>query len=286
MTKRAESRPAGPVVPQRVPLRRSVPDSSAAPLASSFDFSTISISRPSPASVTTPAPRAGSTQSGTAPGETNESPGVIGGFFDTLSDIGNVLSTGAGNLVSGVVALATGVDIDPVDTASPVWSPHGQFLWHITWNMSGRNVGATTNGWLVQHVANTYHGADSAGKEITNARMGATPSYYEAWPVTAGIVKQPWGGASDDTWGRPDLSTWPAVADAATKGRWSMVSEAYFTTTNPTAHGLAPHNVANAGDLPSAVAAPPDLGVARLHRYANGTWDSTGAVHTHSGGHH
>jgi hypothetical protein len=137
---------------------------------------------------------------------------------------------------------------------------------------------------VVQNVENTYDGVDSIGAAINTARVGATPSYYEAWPVVAGAVQQPWGGVSDDTWGRPDLSVWPSVADAATKGRWSMLSKAYFTTTDPTAHGLAPHNVADAGDLPSAVAAPPDLGVARLHRFAHGTWDSTGLVPRHAGG--
>jgi len=285
MTKPRRAESDGWVVPRPSTPRQGVPDRAPVPPASSFDLSTITVSRPPPASSSEWVPRAGSTQAGRAPGETDESPGLIGGFFDTLRDIGNVISTGAGNLVGGVAALVTGVDIDTADTAAPVWSPHGQFLWHITWSMSGRNVGAPTNGWLVQHVANTYQGEDSAGTDITTARVGATPSYYEAWPVVAGVVQQPWGGASDDTWGRPDLSTWPSVADAATKGRWSMVSEAHFTTTDPTAHGLAPHNVADAGDLPSAVAAPPDLGVARLHRYANGTWDSTGPVHSHSGGH-
>jgi hypothetical protein len=275
----------GPVVRQPGTPRRGVPDPAPVPPASSAGLSHISVSRPPPAHLTTPAPSGGSTQSETAPGQTDESPGLIGGFFDTLRDIGNVISTGAGNAIGEVAALATGLDIDTADTAAGVWSPHGQFLWHITWNMSGRNAGAATNGWLVQHVENSYQGEDSAGRDITTARVGATPSYYEAWPVIAGVVQQPWGGASDDTWGRPNLATWPSVADAATKGRWSMVSEAHFTTTNPTAHGLAPHNVADAGDLPSAVAPPPDLGVARLHRYANGTWDSTGAVHSHSGGH-
>lgn len=209
---------------------------------------------------------------------------LIGGIGDSLRDIGDVVSTGLGNVVSGAAALFTGIDIDTADTSAAAWSPHGQFLWHITWNMSGRNVGASTNGWLVQHVENTYSGQDSAGHAIDNARIGATPSYYEAWPVVGGAVRQPWGGTSDDTWGRPDLSVWPAVADARTKGRWSMTSKAYFTTTDPTVHGLAPHNVANAGDLPSSVTAPPDLGVARLHRYAHGTWDSTVAPPTHTGG--
>lgn len=227
-------------------------------------------------------PSAGSRASRVAPGE--ERTELIGGVLDTLKDIGNVVSTGLGNIVGGTAALLSGIDIDTADTSAPAWSPHGQFLWHITWNMSGRNVGPTTNGWLVQKVENTYTGQDSAGHAIDNARIGVTPSYYEAWPVVGGAVQQPWGGASDDTWSRPDLSVYGPVADAATKGRWSMLSKAYFTTTDPTAHGMAPHNVANAGDLPSSVAAPPDLGVARLHRYAHGTWDSTVAPPKHDGG--
>ncbi|MEN6376109.1 MAG: hypothetical protein ABFD75_15190 [Smithella sp.] len=46
---------------------------------------------------------------------------------------------------------------------------------------------------------------------------------------------------------------------------------------------MARRNVADAGDLPSAVAAPPDLGVIRLQRYARGTWDSTGPAPVHTG---
>jgi len=215
----------------------------------------------------------GSTISGLAPGENENNPGLIGG----------VISTTMSNVVSGVAAQLTGIGISTADTHAATWNPHGAFNWRITWNMTGKNVGATTNGWLVQNVNNTYTGVDSTGAAITTARVGATPSYYEAWPVVAGAVQQPWGGVSDDTWGRPDLSVWPTVADAGTKGRWSMTSKVYFTTTDPTAHGLARRNVADAGDLPSAVAAPPDLGVIRLQRYANGNWDSTGPVPTHSG---
>lgn len=209
---------------------------------------------------------------------------LIRGVGDTLRDIGDVVSTGLGNVVGAGAALLTGIDISTTDTSAPVWTPHSAFMWHITWNMSGRNVGPTTNGWLVQNIDSTYSGQDSAGHVIDNARLGFTTNYYEAWPVVAGVVQQPWGGASDDTWGNPDLSVLPSVADPATKGRWSILSKAYFTTTDPTAHGLAPHNVADAGDLPSAVAAPPDLGVARLHRYAHGTWDSTTLIPTHTGG--
>ena len=225
---------------------------------------------------------AGSRVGGPARGEDGGE--LIGGVLDTLRDIGDVASTGLGNVVGGVAAVASGIDINTTDTSAPAWSPHGNFLWHITWKMSGRNVGASTNGWLVQKVENTYSGQDSAGRAIDNARIGATPSYYEAWPVVAGVVQQPWGGASDDTWSRPDLSVYPPVADGRTKGRWSMLSKAYFTATDPTAHGLAPHNVADAGDLPSSVAAPPGLGLARLHRYAHGTWDSTVAPPRHTGG--
>ena len=238
------------------------------------DKHVVSISKPShPAPAWSHSTLGGSTISGRAPGENDNNPGLIGG----------VISTTAGNIMSGVTAQLTGIGISTADTHAAAWNPHGAFNWRITWNMTGKNVGATTNGWLVQNVNNTYTGVDSAGAAITTARVGATPSYYEAWPVVAGAVQQPWGGVSDDTWGRPDLSVWPTVADAGTKGRWSMTSKVYFTTTDPTAHGLARRNVADAGDLPSSVSAPPDLGVIRLQRYANGNWDSTGSVPIHSG---
>lgn len=237
-----------------------------------------------PASAGPRSAEGGSTASGRAPGETENNPGLIGGVSDVLHDVGDVISTGAGNVVGGAAAALTGLDVETADTHAAAWNPHGAFSWRITWNLTGRNVGATTNGWLVQKVENTYTGEDSAGAAITTARVGATPSYYEAWPVVAGAVQEPWGGVSNDTWGRPNLSLLHSVGDAGTKGRWSMISKAYFTTTDPAAHGLAPRNVADAGDLPSAVAAPPDLGVARLHRYAHGTWDSTGLVPRHTGG--
>jgi len=261
-------------------------DSDSARPCTSFSFSQVRVSRPSQPTFAESQPsHGGSTRSGRAPGETEDTPGLLGGVLDTLRDVGNVVSTGAGNLVGGVAAALTGVDIDTADTHAANWTPHGAFMWHVTWNMTGRKVGATTNGWVVQNIENTYDGEDSHHGAITTARVGATPSYYEAWPVVGGAVRQPWGGASDDTWGRPDLSVWHPVADAHTHGRWSMLGKAYFTTTDPTAHGLAPHNVPDAGDLPSAATAPPDLGVARLHRFANGTWDSTGPLPRHSGGH-
>jgi hypothetical protein len=210
---------------------------------------------------------------------------AIGGAMDTVRDVADAASTALGNIVGAGAAAWTDVDIEAANNTGPSWYDHGRFYWYTNWNLSGRNVGAATNGWVVQRVDNTYSGEDSAGTAIDNARVGVTPSYYEAWPVVAGAVHRfPWDTSiGRDYWQRPDLSVLGSVADANTKGRWSMRGKVYFTTTDPTAHGLASGNVANAGSLPSAVTAPPDLGVARLHRYANGTWDSTLAAPTHTG---
>lgn len=238
-----------------------------------------------PLSALSPSLSGGAPLAGDAPGLAEDYPQAVGGVMDTVRDIGDSVSTGVGNIVGAGAALVTGIDINTVNNVGPTWYDHGRFYWYVNWNLSGRNVGATTNGWMVQHVENAYRGEDSAGVAIDNARVGTTPSYYEAWPVVAGAVHRfpRDASAGRDYWKRPDLSVLPSVADAGTKGRWSMRGKVYFTTTDPTTHGLASGNVADAGALPSAVGAPPDLGVARLHRYANGTWDSTAAPRTHTG---
>ena len=65
-----------------------------------------------------------------------------------------------------------------------------------------------------------------------------------------------------------------------------MTGGVHFTTTNPATMGFTTTAVPEAGGLLATTSAPTGLGVARLHRYAQGTWDSTGATPTHTGSAH
>ena len=56
-----------------------------------------------------------------------------------------------------------------------------------------------------------------------------------------------------------------------------------FTRTNPAMLGFTPGGFRVAGGLLSTTSAPRELGAARLHRYAEGTWDSTTDTPTHAG---
>lgn len=202
---------------------------------------------------------------------------VVGGVFDTLANIGNAAGAALGNLAGGAAAMLTGVNINTTDTSAPVWSPHGAFSWHIGFTTTGKD------GWIVQRVTNSYKGTDSKGGKITCARVGATPKYYEAWKVDGSSKVSPSVGATNDMWMRPSLATRPPISDSKTKGRWSMVGEVYFTKTDPAKSGLTKGGVPDAGILLSGTTQPADLGIARLHRYANGTWDSTVTPPTHTG---
>jgi hypothetical protein len=201
----------------------------------------------------------------------------LGGAVGGMADTGNAVGAALGNVLGGAAAMLTGIDISTNDTSPAAWFPHGAFRWHIGFSTTG------TNGWIVQKVTNTYGGEDSIGGAINNATVGVTPRYYEAWEVDAAGTVSPSAGATNDMFERPDLSTDPAFMDPNTKGRFSMVGEVYFTTTDPATSGLAPNGIPDAGILLAGLTEPADLGVARLHRYANGTWDSTVAPPTHSG---
>lgn len=212
---------------------------------------------------------------GVSPGSSEEV--LVGGVWDRLANLGNAAGAALGNVLGGTTAMVTGVNITTTDISPPTWSPHGAFSWHIGFTTSG------TSGWIVQRITNTYSGSDSKGNKITNARVGATPKYYEAWKVNGVGGISPSIGSTNDIWGRPDLSRRPPISDAKTKGRWSMTGEVYFTTTDPATSGLTKGGVPDAGILLSGTTQPADLGVARLHRYANGTWDSTGTTPVHKG---
>ena len=127
----------------------------------------------------------------------------------------------------------------------------------------------------MQEIDNTYRAENATGAPLGGPKP--TPQYWEAWAVNAASVVSPSVGATNDMWLRPNRGP-------NTQGHWSMRGKVYFTTTDPATQGFAAGNVADAGPiLLSSTSAPAGLGIARLHRYAQGTWDSTGTTPTHTG---
>lgn len=149
----------------------------------------------------------------------------------------------------------------------PSWKPTGEFKWWIKWATDG------TSGWIVQKVTNTYSGTRGNGTPITNASVGAHPSYYECWPVSATsvVTTVPGDNRNQDQWERPSMG-------ASSKGSWSMAGEVYWTSTDPAGSGLTPGGASNAGVLLSGFSAPAGLGACLLNRSANGTWDDAAAT--------
>lgn len=187
---------------------------------------------------------------------------------EALGDAGRVVGTGLGNMVGSTAGALTGISISAATNAGPTWADHGQFIWVVGFGTTGRS------GWIVQEVVNTYRAQDAVGSDLGGA--APTPQYWEAWAVDGGGNITPGHGGNHDYWLRPDRGN-------NTQGHWSMRGKVYFTTTDPATQGFTPGGVADAGVLLSTTSAPSGLGVARLHRYAQGTWDSTGATPSHTG---
>lgn len=189
---------------------------------------------------------------------------------ESIGDAARPIGVGLGNAVGAVASALGGDSISTANNAGPTWNPHGSFTWDVGFTTTG------VSGWIVQRVSNTYRAEDATGAPSPGAVP--TPEYYEAWAVDAGSVVTPSAGATNDMWRRPSKG-------AASKGHWSMRGTCYFTTTDPATQGFAPGNVPDAGILPSSTAEPTGLGIGRLHRYAQGTWDSTaGVAHAGSAG--
>jgi hypothetical protein len=202
---------------------------------------------------------------------------IIGGrnWGEFFGDIGRPIRTGLGNALGWTAAALTGIDVTSNSLIGPTWTGDGHFDWGVMFNVA--NGGQA--GWVVQEITNTFRAADALGNPVVPA---PTPHYWEAWSVdAAGAVDPAFVDARGcDDWIRPDRG-------ANTEGHWSMEGTVYFTTTDPATQGFAPGAVANAGGLlaSAAAAAPAGLGVARLHRYAQGYWDSIAvppAAHTGS----
>jgi hypothetical protein len=154
------------------------------------------------------------------------------------------------------------------DLLAPQWNDYGQFKWWAQWVTDGKK------GWIVQQINNTYSGFLSDGTAITNATVPATPSYYEAWEVSAGggITGSLGGTGNRDRWERRRMPP-------GSNGSWSMTGTAFWTAKDPAASGFtSPSGIPDAGDLLASKSAPPGLSGALLTRNAYGAWDSSGAI--------
>ncbi len=185
-----------------------------------------------------------------------------------IGDVARPVGTAVGNVVGSVAGALTGISISSNTNTGPIWNNHGQFVWKVGFSTTGKN------GWIVQKIVNTMRAQDAAGSPLPVAQL--TPEYWEAWAVDGSSNITPNVGADNDYWIRTSKGS-------GTQGHWSMTGSVYFTTTDPATQSFTPGGVANAGILLSTTSAPSGLGVARLHRYAQGTWDSTGLVPTHTG---
>jgi len=188
---------------------------------------------------------------------------------ESVGDFFRPIGTGVGNMVGSVAGALSGISISSTNNTGPTWNDHGHFDWRVGFSTTG------TSGWIVQEITNTYRAEDNTGTDITGT--GVVPHYWEAWAVDGSSAITPAVGANNDYWIRPSKG-------ANTKGHWSMEGKVHFTKDDPATHGFTAGGVSNAGILLSATSSGGmDLGIARLHRYAQGTWDSTGTTPTHTG---
>jgi hypothetical protein len=172
----------------------------------------------------------------------------------------NVPAANAGALGGDAKSISTG------NLHAPEWKDYGEFKWWIKWVTDG------TSGWIVQKITNTYSGSLANGTEITNATVGAEPTYYEAWEVAAnGTITGSLGATGNrDRWERPRMPN-------GSKGSFSITGNVYWTSQDPQKSGFKSGGVANAGSLLSSKTAPAGLSASLLDRAAYGTWVSTGA---------
>lgn len=192
---------------------------------------------------------------------------------EKAGDIVRPVGTLLGNVVGATAGMVTGISISTTSNSGPTFKRHGACTWHVGFNTTGRN------GWIVQDIVNTWRAEDALGHAVASP---ATPHYYEAWRVDAAGNVTPKVGSDNDYWDNPNLKT----KYGAVEGHWSTKGKLYFTTVNPATQGFTRNNPAtNAGRLLSSTTAPAalKLGLARHHRYAQGTWESSG-VHTGSMG--
>jgi hypothetical protein len=192
---------------------------------------------------------------------------------EALGDFGRPIGSFFGNVVGTLAGAFGGGSVSTDDALAPVWNDHGKFDWYVGFRTSGRN------GWLVQEINADYRVQNAAGVAVP---VPYTPKYWEAWRVDAAGAVTPNIGAVNDTYIRPDMDIF--FRSPHTQGHWSIRGYVYFTNTDPATQGFVTGQVRDAGTmLMSTTSQPQGLGVARLHRYAQGHWETTGA-HTGSAG--
>jgi hypothetical protein len=190
---------------------------------------------------------------------------------ETIGDIARPVGTAIGNVVGDIAGVLTGISIDSSDVLSPTWLAGGAFKWHVAFSTTGRS------GWIVQEINNSWRAQDAAGARVASP---FTPQYWEAWTVGATGTVAPSVAGFNDMWDQGDLNG----TLGAVEGHWATTATVFSTTTNPATMGFTANNPAtNAGVLLSTTTAPVGLGIGRLHRYAQGGWDSRGAAPVHTG---
>jgi len=180
-----------------------------------------------------------------------------------VGDVGRPVGSFFSNVFGSAVGALTGVSISSTTTVPAVWQPNLEFRWEVRFTTTGRN------GWIVQEVDfGSWRAEDAAGGAIPRP---VAPHFFEAWGVNEAGVVAPSEGATNDRWNLPPRH-------AAVEGHWGVTSKVYFTAVDPATQGFIQYNPATpSGRLLSSLNAPAalNLGTARLHRYAQGHWDST-----------
>jgi hypothetical protein len=182
---------------------------------------------------------------------------ALGGELSASED---AVQAQAGALGGDATNISTG------NLSEPSWTNNGRFKWWVKWITNG------TSGWVVQKIENTYSGTRADGTPITNASVGVTPLYYEAWEVANdGTITGSLGATGNrDRWERPALGALGSFTS------FSMKGTVYWTRSNPANSGFTSGGVANAGSLLSSVSAPAGIGSPLLVRSAYGSWSTNG----------
>lgn len=209
-----------------------------------------------------------SSPTGKAAGDQPEEAGgfALGGTPDAgVADAGPAADAGT-TPDAGAAASTAATSISTSDLSAADWQDNGFFKWWIKWVTDGKS------GWIVQKIENTYSGTRADGTAITNASVGVTPSYYEAWEVASnGTITGSLGGTGNrDRWERPALGPLGSTLTLSMKGT------VYWTATDPATSGFTSGGVANAGSLLSSTSAPTGIGSALLVRNAFGSYSSAG----------
>ena len=191
---------------------------------------------------------------------------ALGGTPDAgVADAGPAADAGT-TPDAGATASTAATSISTADLSAADWQNNGFFKWWIKWITDGKS------GWIVQRIENTYSGTRADGTAITNASVGVTPSYYEAWEVASnGTITGSLGGTGNrDRWERPALGPLGSTLSLSMKGT------VYWTATDPATSGFTSGGVTNAGSLLSSTSAPSGIGAPLLVRNAFGSYSADG----------